>query len=658
MICVSIKNRKLLEIYDILDREDVEMAEIRLDLCPLDEVEREELFSTTDKPLIATCRIGKGISAQEAEQRLLEAIEDGATYVDLELEAPVQMSRNITRTCRENGISLIRSYHNFVRTPSTEELEDICEKAARYGANLIKVATLATSENDWEQIKPIYDELVEGSFVGFCMGEAGKQSRIECLSLGAPFSYASLDGEEATAPGQWSLEQMDKALYPDRKRLILKDLEMPASKSFAQRAIVAAALADGTSLLHGYSPCGDSEAALEVASALGAKVEVKGRDVSIQGIGPIKEKLALESISTGESGLLTRLMIPILSQIGVSPMRVEGRGTLLKRPLADATDIMASFGVMLTNAEPQSGKEVKVPVRIEGTLMPGRADIPGKGGSQLISGLLMALPMAQDKSSIYVHEPKSMPYMFITMDVLKKFGITMGNELEGGEDFIETRDWGLCTAVNFHIKGGQEYKATELDLEQDWSSAAVFCVAGALFGEVSLYGLDTHSLQADITILDILADAGACVSEDEDGTINVYKAPLVGFETDLSNAPDLFPIVSVLAAFCAGESRITGLGRLVGKESNRSKGIMDMLEQMGVEAEREGDCLIVHGHNMARRLLEGRLLHGGEYSSHHDHRMVMALKVASLCADAPIVIDDEDCVSKSFPEFFKLFDHE
>lgn len=681
MICASIKNKKLLEIYDILDRPDVEMAEIRLDLCPLDEVEREELFSTTDKPLIATCRIGGGISAAEAEQRLLEAIEDGATYIDLEMEAPVQMSRNITRACHENGISLIRSYHNFVRTPDTEELEDICEKAARWGANLIKVATLATSEDDFEKIRPIYDELAEGSFVGFCMGEAGRRSRLECLAMGAPFTYATPEGEQATAPGQWSLSEINARLYGERKRLTLKDLEMPASKSFAQRAIVAAALAEGTSRLHGYSPCGDSEAALDAARSLGAEVRVDGRDISIKGIGaanlgdPSDEaeaeggaaaataarkattavKLRPGSISAGESGLLARLLIPVLSQIAATPLRVEGRGTLLRRPLADATDIMASFGVMLTNAEPQAGREVKIPVRLEGSLMPGRADISGRGGSQLISGLLMALPLASGRSSVYIHEPKSIPYMFITVDVLKQFGIKIGSELEGGEDFIETRDWSLCSDVNFHIKGGQKYLAAELDLEQDWSSAAVFCVAGALLGEVSLYGLDAKSLQADLSILDILAEAGACVSEDEDGTINVFKAPLAAFETDLGNAPDLFPIVAVLAAFCAGESRITGLGRLVSKESNRSQGILDMLTQMGVEAFREGDCLIVRGHSMARRLLEGSLLRGGEYSSHHDHRMVMALTVASLCADSPIMIDDTDCVSKSFPDFFSIF---
>ena len=129
------------------------------------------------------------------------------------------------------------------------------------------------------------------------------------------------------------------------------------------------------------------------------------------------------------------------------------------------------------------------------------------------------------------------------------------------------------------------------------------------------------------------------------------KAPLEAFRQDLNHAPDLFPIVSVLAAFCAGESRLGGVGRLAGKESNRAEAILQMLTQMGVEARIEGDDLVIFGESLSARLLGGRLLKGGAYTSRHDHRMVMALKVASLGTESPIVIDDEACVGKSFPEF-------
>ena len=239
---------------------------------------------------------------------------------------------------------------------------------------------------------------------------------------------------------------------------------------------------------------------------------------------------------------------------------------------------------------------------------------------------------------------------------------------------MQTQDWSYCTGMTFKIKGGQSYKAVDLSLEGDWSSAANFCVAGALFGAASIDGLDTQSLQADLTIMDILVEAGASISQfDNDcvdavnaaataagvnthtGAVNVAKAPLNAFRFDLNNAPDLFPITAVLAAFCPGESRIAGTGRLAGKESDRAKSITDMLTQMGVECAVEGDEMVIRGHSLASRLLNGNLLKGGCYTSNHDHRMVMALKVVGLGADSPVVIDDEACVAKSFPDFLTLF---
>ena len=296
---------------------------------------------------------------------------------------------------------------------------------------------------------------------------------------------------------------------------------------------------------------------------------------------------------------------------------------------------------------------------VKGPLKAGRAEISGKHGSQLISGLLMALPFAEKNSSLIVHEPKSIPYMFITLEVLKKFGIKIGNDMLGGPDFLASDgDWSLCTEMVFKVKGGQKYKAADIDLEGDWSAAANFLVAGAIFGKAELQGLDTTSLQADLSIMDILMDAGASLSQlDGDrGNITVQRAPLKAFRVDASNCPDLFPIVSVLAAFCQGTSRLAGVGRLANKESDRAKAILEMLTQMGVRACVEGDEMVIEGHSLAQRLLDNCLLKGGLYTSHHDHRMVMALKVASLGADGPISIDDEQCVAKSFPQFHEIFD--
>ena len=182
-------------------------------------------------------------------------------------------------------------------------------------------------------------------------------------------------------------------------------------------------------------------------------------------------------------------------------------------------------------------------------------------------------------------------------------------------------------------------------------------MAGAIFGKVEISGLDTKSLQADLSIMDILMEAGASLSQTGDhlGTVTVQRAPLTAFDVDASNCPDLFPIISVLAAFCQGTSRISGVDRLAHKESDRGRAISDMLSDMGVSAVIEDDTLVIEGHSLSSRLLNGNLLKGGQYSSSHDHRMVMALTVAGLGADSPVIIDDTACVAKSFPSFFELF---
>lgn len=686
MICTTIQNRNLDEIQALLDSGDIEMAEIRLDRCPeLSEEDIETVFSTTDIPLVATCRISdiRGSVATEreavsiAEKKLKIAIEAGAKYMDLETEAPAAMGKRLRRIAKLNGTIFIRSYHDFNGT--SDNVAEELERCRQYGADLTKIVTTAVKDGDVEKTMSLYSLVPEGQLIAFCMGEKGRESRMQALRMGAPYTYAALDESEAAAPGQWATADMVKALYSGSQDFHLGEVRMPASKSYAQRAIIAAALAEGTSRLKGYSPCADTESAVRVARALGAEV-IEDEVLVIKGIGPAGpgcKPFGMQELHTGESGLLTRLMIPLMAMLNGEDIVVTGEKTLVNRPLKGANDIMAAFGVVLTNAvaRDKNAKETYIPAKVSGRLIPGKADISGKGGSQLISGLLMALPMADVQSTIYISEPRSIPYMFITEDVLRKFGIKIVSEMEGGEDLIETQDWGLCTGMTFKIPGGQGYKAADIDLEGDWSSAANFLVAGAIFGSAQITGLDMMSLQADITIMDVLVEAGASISQiDTDyidsvaeaatlagvaprtGNVCVAKAPLEPFEFDLNNAPDLFPIAAILAAFCPGTSRIGGTGRLSNKESDRGAAIVNTLNQMGVPARIEGDDLIIEGHSLSWRLANKKLLKGGEYTSYHDHRMVMALKVASLGADSPIVIDDEKCVCKSFPDFLTIFE--
>ena len=679
MICTTIQNKTAEQILEVL--EHCEMAEIRLDRCELSARDTENVF-TSDVPLVATCRIaevaqnepalqGLTDSAREikamqiAEKRLVRAIEAGARYVDVEIEAQKQMSKRVRGAAHENGTIFIRSYHDFEGTDSFESLKAMVEKCRYHGADIVKLVTTAHSPEDVEKVMALYDwargEKIE--LIAFCMGEIGKESRLECLKHGAPYTYAALTEEEAAAPGQWPSDQMRKAVYGDFGFINTHEpLHMPVSKSFAQRAIIAAALAEGTSHLHGYTPCGDNEAAIQVARNLGAKVEVNDREVTITGIAASLGSLDMPELHVGESGLLTRMMIPVMAQLSANPVTFTGEKTLLNRPLTGAREIMEAFEAEISPLDSLGRNDivdpVRVPLTVKGPLKAGRAEISGKHGSQLISGLLMALPFAEKNSSVAVLDPKSIPYMFITVEVLKKFGIKIGNDMLGGPDFIESGgDWALCTEMVFKVKGGQKYRAATITLEGDWSAAANFLVAGALFGKAEMAGLDTTSLQADLSIMDILMDAGASLSQldGDKGNITVQRAPLRAFNVDASNCPDLFPILAVLAAFCQGTSRLAGVGRLANKESDRAKAILEMLTQMGVKASIEKDELVVEGQTLVQRLMGGNLLKGGEYTSHHDHRMVMALKVASLGADSPIAIDDEACVAKSFPQFHDMF---
>ena len=693
----------------------IQMAEIRLDRCPLGIEEIEYLFSSSDTPLVATCRVaddGNG-TWEEAEAKLSAAVEAGAAFLDLEIEAPKEIGKRLRRACTEYGTTMIRSSHFFAGTPSDDVLRGTVEKCRKFGGEIVKIAAMAKSEEDVARVLGLYsvaepDDQRLYELIAFSMGEIGKASRLECLKLGSPFTYAALNENEVAAPGQWSYSEMLTAVYGDRKPLHCDSpLNMPASKSFAQRAIIAAALADGESRLGGYSPCGDNEAAIAVVKALGATVRIESDGGSLQ-VGSLRQNSPAieatshsgstliiegigssvnipEKINVGESGLLTRLMIPLVSALGNgNQIEIDGIGTLPTRPLKGAAEIMAGFGTVLRPLKP--APEVHVPLIVQGPLLPGKTSISGKGGSQLISGLLMALPLLPEDSTLHIHDPKSIPYMFITADVLRRFGIKIGSEMEGGEDFLETQDWSLCTGITFKIKGGQKYSPAAFDIEGDWSAAANFLVAGSLFGDVRLAGLDTTSLQADISIMDILMEAGASLSQIEDGPqgeesangkdsndneaadapeanatqghrglITAQKAPLRAFDTDLNNCPDLFPIVAILAAFCHGRSNIQGFKRLASKESDRGTAILNMLTQMGVEASASGDTLSIVGESVESRLLNGHLLKGGEYTSSHDHRMAMALTVASWCADSPILIDDTTCVAKSFPAFLDTY---
>ncbi len=701
MICCSIGNRKAGEILSLL--EQVEMAEIRLDLCRLSDDDIEEVFSS-DIPLIATYRMPRDGDYREAERQLTLAVRYGARYLDLEIEAPKPVSKRLASACAEWGTTMIRSYHNSEGTPSLDELKGIADRCRHHDGELVKVVTFAKNAGDAATVLNLYKYYTAESLVAFAMGPVGTASRLECLRRGAPFSYAAPCGvdsagtiasdgcsvdsagtiasngcrDDATAPGQMSYDEMYKEVYGTRKALETSRVRMPSSKSYAQRAILAAALADGVSVLKGYTECSDNAGALAVAAQLGANVRRKRgaagtTTLEITGIGPVTSGVppvtpgkpvtpgnADHSFNVGESGLLARLMMPLGCFLYPEGFTINGEGTLNGRVLQGAKSTMEALGGKVIACGPAVGrpdenigpKDIVLPVTITGPLRPGRIEIDGSKTSQLVSGALMALPLCSRNSTLCVRKPASIPYIYITMDILRKFGVKLRSEMYGGCQLLD-EDWSKCTEIVIKSRENQVYKAAELSIEGDWSAAAAYMAAGAVFGGVELEGLDTSSLQADLTMVDILMAAGASISQENEptGVITVRKAPLQGIRANLSNCPDLFPVVAVFCAFCQGRSSLKGLHRLAHKESDRAGGIVGMLEGLGVRHQIKGDDLIIEGRSLCSRIMSGNLLKGGRYTSNHDHRMVMALSLAELGADAPVEIDDVQCVGKSYPGF-------
>lgn len=266
-----------------------------------------------------------------------------------------------------------------------------------------------------------------------------------------------------------------------------------------------------------------------------------------------------------------------------------------------------------------------LPLTIRGPLKGGIITIDGSVSSQLLTGLLMALPIATNDTEINVANLKSKPYIDLTLQILKDFGITVDNS-----------DYKI-----FRIPGKQKFKAREYTIEGDWSGASFLLVAGAINGNITLEGLNISSRQSDMAIMEALKKAGAKLII-EKGSITVSKSELKAFETDATESPDLFPPLVALAAYCKGKTRIKGVSRLIHKESNRASALQEEFGKLGIRITIDDDVMII----------EGSKVSGGNVSSHDDHRIAMALAVAALGATGKVAIKDSHSVAKSYPLFF------
>ena len=323
-------------------------------------------------------------------------------------------------------------------------------------------------------------------------------------------------------------------------------------------------------------------------------------------------------LDAGESGSTLRFIIPLLGALG-GDFLIKTHGKLAKRPNDDLFSTLSEGGVTAYVKDDT--------ICVSGKLNPGNYSIKADVSSQFVSGLLMALSALKEKSTLILSgKVTSRPYIDITVDILRKYGVSI-TELDG----VFTID-------------GANIKPVLNAVEGDWSNSAFFLVAGAINGDVTVENLNLNSIQGDRKILDVIKLAGGTLVLGEN-SVTVKKSKLNSFSFDAENVPDLVPICAVFASYCDGVSEIRGVSRLRFKESDRIVSTCSMLYNCGIKCEYVDGTLKVYGGTVV----------GGKVNSFNDHRIAMASSVLALGAKDNVIIDGAQAVEKSYPFFFNDF---
>lgn len=399
-----------------------------------------------------------------------------------------------------------------------------------------------------------------------------------------------------------------------RSSAVSGTVRAPASKSIAQRVIALAAMANGQSEILNVGSSADCLAAIGVCADLGAKIGGDSELLTVEG----GLKLPIAPLNCGESGLGIRMFSAIAATLN-GRVTLVGQGTLKNRPMQIVADALTQQGVECSTA---SGF---LPIQVKGPARGGLVRVDGSLSSQVLSGLLVAAPMASADVTILATNLKSSPYVQLTIDAMRSFGVdveSIGN-------------------AEFRVKAGQPYRASRYHVEGDWSGAAFMLVAGAIAGTVEVTSLNPRSTQPDRAIVTALMRSGAHIAA---GTNSVFaeRATLTGFEFDATHCPDLFPPLVALAAHCQGKTRILGANRLKAKESDRAATLTEEFAKLGINIEVQGNLVVIQG---------GRVK-SGRVQSHGDHRVAMACSVAALHGNCEVEVDDAEVVQKSYPDFY------
>ncbi len=406
---------------------------------------------------------------------------------------------------------------------------------------------------------------------------------------------------------------MIKEIFPSS---INGEVLAPASKSFMQRAIALAVMTNSSTKILNPSYCDDAKAGLNIARNFGYTVTENKDSVLIE-----KGNFTFPNeIFCGESGLAIRLFAPIAA-LANKPVRLVAEGSLLNRPAEFMESTFKQLGIEF---ETSNGFP---PIMVQGPFSSQFAEVNGSISSQFLSGLLIALPKSNLSTTLKVNQLMSVPYVEMTLAAIKSFG----GKIEHNSDYSE-----------FTIEGNQEYKAGEYFIEGDWSGAAGLLVAGAIGGEITVNRLSTNSTQADMAILKAIEQTGALIEKTANSVKITKPKVLKPFVFDALHCPDLFPVLTALAANCDGISQINGVHRLTHKESDRGLVLKQEFNKIGIHIEFEQDEMIIHGGS----------IQGAEVFAHNDHRIAMALTLAALNSENKITITGAESVNKTYTEFY------
>jgi len=403
------------------------------------------------------------------------------------------------------------------------------------------------------------------------------------------------------------------------KRTLNGEIVAPASKAHTHRALFAGLLSQGVTHVENPLLCDDTQATVTAISALGATVEKEPGTLVVKSKG--RPTSTADGIYCGESGVTFRFTIPIASLTG-SRIRLEGDESLMRRPIKPLSDAMKRLGVRVLGDSKG--------VTIDGDRPKGgNVRIRGDVSSQFISGLLLAAPMMQDGLRLELTSPlESSAYVSLTIMAMKRHGVNVTTNK--AHSLFEVQK--------------QSYSPTSHQVPGDYSSAAfAMCAAALTNSKLLLRGLLQTNTEPDSMIVEILSRMGALASFTNEGVL-VEGGRLKGIEVDVRECPDLGPAIAVLGCFADGETRITGASRLRFKESDRLSSITTELRALGAKITETKDELIVDGPCS---------LNSNVVKSHGDHRIAMALSVAAIAGNNPIVIEGAECVNKSYPDFFK-----